>query len=621
MPPTKVVSNSTRLGANLTPGGDAEFLIWAPNAQSVSVRLCGSDVLVPMQLSARGYHSAIIDKLEPGARYVYLLDDGHEHPDPASRFQPEGVHGPSQVVDTKAFAWTDQNWKGHPLERSVFYELHVGAYSKEGTFDVLIAELPHLVDLGITTLELMPVAQFPGSRNWGYDGVYPFAPQNSYGGPESLQRLVNEAHAHGLSVALDVVYNHLGPEGNYLNAFGPYFTDRYRTPWGEAINFDGPDSDEVRRFFIENALYWLEDYHFDALRLDAVHGMYDFGARHFLEELKTSVDKLSADLGRPLYLIAESDLNDSRLLQDPQHGGYALDSQWSDDFHHSVHALLTKEDRGYYSDFGGTVPLAATLREGWYYTGQYSSYRKRHHGNSPKGISPSKFVVCSQNHDQVGNRAAGERLSRLLNFEGLKLAAGITLLSPFVPLLFMGEEYGEPAPFQYFTSHGDPGLVEAVRRGRREEFASFGWQDSVPDPQDERTFQRSHLNTSLKSTEPHKTIHEFYQRLIRIRTELNLGRAVSKVVRELGSDTLLLGYPDDTQQSAMVFNFAEFPVILTVPELAGKWTTMLQSASTRWNGPEPDLPATITLEADRDLRISPYSFLVLKRLSMLSEAE
>ncbi len=621
MPPTKVVSNSTRLGANLTPGGDVEFLVWAPNAQSVSVRLCGSDVLVPMQLSARGYHSAIIDKLEPGARYVYRLDDGHEHPDPTSRFQPEGVHGPSQVVDTKAFVWTDQNWKGHPLERSVFYELHVGAYSKEGTFDVLIAELPQLVDLGVTTLELMPVAQFPGSRNWGYDGVYPFAPQNSYGDPESLQRLVNEAHARGLSIALDVVYNHLGPEGNYLNAFGPYFTDRYRTPWGEAINFDGPDSDEVRRFFIENAVYWLEDYHFDALRLDAVHGMHDFGARHFLEELKTSVDKLSANLGRPLYLIAESDLNDSRLLQDPQHGGYALDSQWSDDFHHSVHALLTKEDRGYYSDFSGIVPLAATLREGWYYTGQYSSYRKRHHGNSPKGISPSKFVVCSQNHDQVGNRAAGERLSSLVNFEGLKLAAGITLLSPFVPLLFMGEEYGEPAPFQYFTSHGDPGLVEAVRRGRREEFASFGWQDSVPDPQDERTFQRSHLNTSLKSTEPHKTLYEFYQRLIRIRTELNLGRAVSKVVRELGSDTLLLGYPDDSQQSAMVFNFAEFPVILTVPELAGKWTTMLQSASTRWNGPEPDLPATITLEADRDLRISPYSFLVLKRLSMLSEAE
>ena len=290
MPQTNIVSNSTQLGAHLTPDGGAEFLVWAPKSHSVSVHLCSKDELVPMQPGTHGYHRAVVRNLEPGARYFYRLEDGRDLPDPASRFQPEGVHGSSQVVNTTTFQWTDRDWKGRALESSVFYELHVGTYTKEGTFDALIAQLPQLVDLGVTTVELMPVAQFPGARNWGYDGVYPFAPQNSYGGPESLQRLVNAVHALGLAVALDVVYNHLGPEGNYLSAFGPYFTDRYRTPWGEAINFDGPDSDEVRRFFIENALYWLEDYHFDALRLDAVHGICDFGARHFLAELKSEVE-------------------------------------------------------------------------------------------------------------------------------------------------------------------------------------------------------------------------------------------------------------------------------------------------------------------------------------------
>ena len=430
----------------------------------------------------------------------------------------------------------------------------------------------------------MPIAQFPGSRNWGYDGVYLFAPQNSYGGPAALRRLVNAAHARGLSVALDVVYNHLGPEGNYLNAFGPYFTDRYRTPWGQAINFDGESSDEVRRFFIENAVYWLEDYHFDALRLDAVHGIFDFGARHFLAELKSAVAALSARLGRPLHLIAESDLNDSRLLRDAGQGGYALDGQWSDDFHHSVHVLLTSESRGYYSDFGGIAPLAETLKEGWYYSGQYSTHRQRRHGNCPSGIAPSKFVVCTQNHDQVGNRAAGERLTALVDFESLKLAAGINLLSPFVPLLFMGEEYGETAPFQYFTSHGDPALVEAVRRGRREEFASFGWKGSVPDPQDEQTFVRSSLNHSLKEKDPHRTLLRFYQELIRIRREFKLGAAASHSVRELAKESLFLAFQTQPKAVAIAFNFSDSSFALSVPELAGDWTTILESSAACWSG-------------------------------------
>ena len=603
-----------RLGANRLRDGSWEFLLWAPNARSVSLHFPHSGELLTMAPLARGYFRAAIENLEPGSRYFFQLDGARELPDPASRFQPEGVHGPSEVVDLDHFHWTDQNWRGRTLERSIFYELHVGTYTAEGTFDALISQLPELVELGITTVELMPVAQFPGSRNWGYDGVYPFAPQNSYGGPESLQRFVNAAHEHGLSIALDVVYNHLGPEGNYLNAYGPYFTDRYRTPWGPALNFDGAGSDEVRRLFIENALYWLEDYHFDALRLDAVHGIFDFSARHFLAELKSAVADLSKRLGKMIHCIAESDLNDSRLLHNHAQGGYDLDAQWSDDFHHSVHRLLTGEDRGYYADFEGIAPLASTLRDGWYYKGQYSHYRQRHHGNSPEGIAASKVVVCNQNHDQVGNRAAGERLSALVNFEALKLAAGITLLSPFVPLLFMGEEYGETAPFQYFTSHSDPELVEAVRRGRREEFAAFGWEEekAVPDPQDESTFLRSKPDHSRKSEEPHRTLLRLYQNLIRTRREYDLGDSAPRSVREVGDSALLVLRQAERSQQLMIFNFGQSPIPLNLPDIPGTWRMVMNSADASWHGPARRLANEITLNAG-GLELSPYSFVVMEK--------
>ena len=588
MQTTEILIQRQRIGPHRLPDGSWEFLLWAPLARSVRLQLRSDDELIELEPLPKGYFRANVAELNEGAQYLYRLDDKRALPDPASRFQPEGVHGPSQIVDTASFQWTDQNWKGIPLENSIFYELHVGTYTQEGTFDALIPHLPYLADLGITTIELMPVAQFPGSRNWGYDGVYPFAPQNSYGGPVALHRLVDSAHAQGLTVALDVVCNHLGPEGNYSSAFGPYFTDRYRTPWGQAINFDGQGSDEVRRLFIENALYWFEDYHLDALRLDAVHGIFDFSARHFLAELKSSVAQLSTRLARPLHLIAESDLNDARLLHDPEHGGYGLDGQWSDDFHHSVHRLLTKEDSGYYTDFAGITPLAATLKEGWYYSGQYSRFRQRSHGNSPHGLAASKFVVFTQNHDQVGNRAFGERLTALVDFESLKLAAGINLLSPFVPLLFMGEEYGETAPFQYFTSHGDPELIESVRRGRREEFADFGWEQNVPDPQDEDTYKRSHLNHSLKEKSKHQTLFNFYQQLIRIRREFNLGSAASHTVRELGNCLLLL-FDINPKGLAILFNFAGHPVTLEISDLEGNWIARLDSAAPRWNGSAPNL--------------------------------
>ena len=610
-----------RLGANRLADGRWEFLLWAPNARSVSLHLLHSGELLAMAPLSRGYFHRTVENLEPGTRYFLQLDGARELPDPASRFQPEGVHGPSEVVDLNQFQWTDQNWQGRTLERSIFYEIHVGTYTAQGTFDALIPHIPELVELGITTVELMPVAQFPGSRNWGYDGVYPFAPQNSYGGPKALERFVNAAHEHGLSVALDVVYNHLGPEGNYLNAYGPYFTDRYRTPWGQALNFDGAGSDEVRRFFIENALYWLENYHFDALRLDAVHGIFDFSARHFLTEIKSAVGDLSKRLGKMIHCIAESDLNDSRLLLNHEQGGYDLDAQWSDDFHHSVHRLLTGEDRGYYADFEGIAPLAATLRDGWYYKGQYSHYRQRHHGNSPRGIAASQVVVCNQNHDQVGNRAAGERLSSLVNFESLKLAAGITLLSPFVPLLFMGEEYGETAPFQYFTSHGDPELVEAVRRGRREEFAAFGWEaeKAVPDPQDESTFLRSKPDHSRKSEEPHRTLWRLYQNLIRTRREYDLGDPAPRSVREIGDSALLVLRQAERSQQLMIFNFGKSPMPLNLPDIPGPWRMVMNSADASSTSPGYDLPDRITLNAD-GLELSPYTFMVMEQEQARTEA-
>ena len=610
-----------RLGANRLADGRWEFLLWAPNARSVSLHLLHNGELLAMAPLSRGYFHRTVENLEPGTRYFLQLDGARDLPDPASRFQPEGVHGPSEVVDLNQFQWTDQNWHGRTLERSIFYEIHVGTYTAQGTFDALIPHIPELVELGITTVELMPVAQFPGSRNWGYDGVYPFAPQNSYGGPKALERFVNAAHEHGLSVALDVVYNHLGPEGNYLNAYGPYFTDRYRTPWGQALNFDGAGSDEVRRFFIENALYWLENYHFDALRLDAVHGIFDFSARHFLTEIKSAVRDLSKRLGKLIHCIAESDLNDSRLLLNHEQGGYDLDAQWSDDFHHSVHRLLTGEDRGYYADFEGIGPLAATLRDGWYYKGQYSHYRQRHHGNSPRGIAASQVVVCNQNHDQVGNRAAGERLSSLVNFESLKLAAGITLLSPFVPLLFMGEEYGETAPFQYFTSHGDPELVEAVRRGRREEFAAFGWEaeKAVPDPQDESTFLRSKPDHSRKSEEPHRTLWRLYQNLIRTRREYDLGDPAPRSVREIGDSALLVLRQAERSQQLMIFNFGKSPMPLNLPDIPGPWRMVMNSADASPNSPGYDLPDKIRLNAD-GLELSPYSFMVMEQEQARTEA-
>jgi maltooligosyltrehalose trehalohydrolase len=399
-------------------------------------------------------------------------------------------------VDPQAFEWTDLSWCGLPLSDFIIYELHVGAFTAEGTFDAVIPQLRYLKEtVGVTAIEVMPVAQFPGCRNWGYDGAHPFAVQSSYGGPDGLKRLVNACHATGLAVILDVVYNHLGPEGNYLGDFGPYFTDRYKTPWGSAINYDGPDSDAVRHYVVSNALYWVTEYHIDALRLDAIHGIFDFSAVHILKELTVAVHQQAASLGRQVFMIAESDLNDSRIIDPPSHGGYGVDAQWNDDFHHALRVTFTGEHTGYYQDFHGLKDLRTALQEGFVYQGQPSTYRRRRHGNSSQHCHPSQFIVFAQNHDQIGNRATGDRLSAQLSFEALKAAQALVLLSPNLPLLFMGEEYGETAPFQYFIDHGDPALVEAVKQGREKEFAHFNWRpEDIPHPQDPATFERCRLH-------------------------------------------------------------------------------------------------------------------------------
>jgi maltooligosyltrehalose trehalohydrolase len=575
---------------------------------------------IPMERDPLGYFRAVVDGVEPGCRYLYRLDGGETRPDPASRFQPDGVHAASQVSDPTAFRWTDQSWKGVALRETVFYEVHVGTHTRGGTLTALLPHLDRLADLGITTIELMPLSQFPGGRNWGYDGVFPFALQNSYGGVADLQEFVNAAHAKKLAVCLDVVYNHLGPEGNYLNEYGPYFTDFYHTPWGSALNFDGRQSDDVRHFFMESALYWLEHFHIDALRLDAVHSIYDASANPFLAELSNQVRDLSKRLGREIVLIAESDLNDARVVlpTGTEAEGLGMGGQWSDDFHHSLHTLLTGENAGYYADFGTIHHLAKTISNGWYYDGIYAPHRERRHGNSPRKLEPKQFVVCIQNHDQVGNRALGDRISQLTDFEGLKLVAGVTTLSPFTPLLFMGEEYGEKAPFQYFTSHGDPALVEAVRKGRQAEFSNFGWKGEIPDPQSEATFERSRLDHSLAAQEPHRTLWLFYIQLLEYRRTRRLGNVKPSAVEELRSAVLVLR-DVGAGRVATIFHFGESPTKLSFHLSPGSWTKQIDSADPKWSGPLAS-PERIEGGDAVQLTLQPRSFVVYEQSNADSRA-
>jgi maltooligosyltrehalose trehalohydrolase len=497
------------------------FEVWAPAARTLEVKI--EDQKFPLFKRERGWWSGAVEAAGPGTDYLFVIN-GEEPgvPDPRSRWQPNGVHGPSRIFNPAAFAWSDAQWQAPPLPSAVLYELHIGTFTTQGTLEGAECRLDYLKELGITHIQLMPVAAFAGDRGWGYDGVDLYAPHSAYGGPTALQHFVNACHEKGLAVLLDVVYNHLGFVGNYLSRFAPYFTAVHFTPWGEAVNLEEAESTEVRRFFIDNALMWLRDYHCDGLRLDAVHAFVDRSAIHFLEQLTKEVRALEFQMGKHFVVIAESDLNDPRLVSAAEAGGFGMDAQWSDDFHHALFTVLTGERQGYYRDFGSLAALVKSLREVFVYAGGYSEYRRRNHGRPVVRLPGYRFLGYAQNHDQVGNRAKGDRLSQIAGVGRAKIAAALVLSSPFIPLLFQGEEFGASTPFQYFTSFEDPEMGRLVSAGRKREFASFVWNlDEIPDPQERTTFERSKLDWTELHREPHAALLAWHKDLIGLRRALS----------------------------------------------------------------------------------------------------
>jgi len=591
-------------GNNMT-----EFILWAPFRSSVKLKILTSEErIISLRPVERGYWRAEVEDIPAGTRYLYILDESVERPDPASFYQPKGVHGPSEVVDHAEFEWNDADWSPPATHQMIIYELHIGTFTEEGTFDGAIAKLDHLVELGINMVELMPVAQFSGWRNWGYDGVYPYAVQNSYGGPNALKRFVNECHRRGIGVILDVVYNHLGPEGNYLRDFGPYFTDSYSTPWGEAINLDGPYSDEVRDFFINNAIYWMEQYHIDALRLDATHTIFDMRPEHFLSELKRRTTERASQLKRRFYLIAETNLNDPKLVRPSSKGGYGLDGMWNEDFHHSIHSFLTGQRDGYYVDYGKMEHILKCLNDGFTYTGQYSEFRKRSHGAPVSDIAYHRFIAFLQNHDQVGNRPLGERLSVLVPFQALKAAAVVLFLSPFVPLIFMGEEFAEENPFFYFIDHQDPALVKAVREGRKKEFEDFHWPESPPDPKAEKTFYRSKINWQRLNMSREKGLFELYRQLIRLRKEESAlkNTIADSIVADAEATVLKIERRSESYEEVIVglVNLGPEGQSVRLPDAD---IVLLSTEEERFAGSRQTLPQPAS-----DIILMPYEALVLK---------
>lgn len=598
------------LGALPLSDDHYQFKVWAPFAESLDLELItrtGSKLL-PMRKEKNGYFVLNYEIDEPNARYYYVFNKEKKFPDPSSRYQPEGVHGPSQLIKFSETQW-DPHWQSKPLSQYIIYELHVGTYTEAGTFAAIIPHLDELARLGITAIELMPVAQYSGNRNWGYDGTYPFAVQNSYGGPHELRKLLAAAHERQIAVILDVVYNHLGPEGNYLGNFGPYFTDQYHTPWGKALNFDQAWSNQVRRYFIENALYWLTDFHIDALRLDAVHAIFDQSAYTFLRELADHVAALNKLTQRSHYLIAESDLNDIRIILPSKKNGFGIDAQWSDDFHHALVALMTGERNSYYQDFGQLSHLAKAYREGFVYSGQYSPHRKRNHGISSKKIPGQQFIVCSQNHDQIGNRLFGDRLTASLDFPELKLIAALVICSPYIPLLFMGEEYGELAPFQFFVSHSDPELIKLVREGRKREFA---WQDEIPDPQAEEIFLKCKLNHHLKMKGHHHEMYLFYKALLKLRRSLpalaNLNKKTMKLKINHATSMMQIQRYHQNQTLLLLchFNKKNIQVRLNIPTRS--WQKILSSHDEKWSCTLSQTPTIVTNRAE--ITLLPFEFVL-----------
>ncbi|MFO7869318.1 MAG: malto-oligosyltrehalose trehalohydrolase [Bacteroidales bacterium] len=605
-------SNSRSLGVTFNSGnGMAQVMVWAPEKSSVKIEIPAKQLVLPLNKGERGYWMLNTQKIAPGDQYRFILNDTEQLPDPASIKQPDGVHGLSEAGDLSRYEWHDSSWINHHLADYIIYELHTGTFTEEGTLSAIIDTLPYLSSLGITAIEIMPVAQFPGSRNWGYDGVLPFAVQNSYGAHTALQQLVDACHQHNIAVILDVVYNHLGPEGNILGMFGPYFTDTYQTPWGQAINFDDSGCDEVRRYFIENALMWLRDFHIDGLRLDAVHAIKDLGAKHFLAELADCVSALEKTTERSYYLIAECDLNDPKYIQSTRTCGYGMHAQWIDEFHHALRVTAGEPATGYYSDFKGLPHLSKSYRDAYVYDGLYSEHRSRTFGAPASHLPSEKFVVFSQNHDQVGNRMKGERTSHLLSFEMQKLLAGAVLVSPYIPMLFMGEELSAASPFLYFVSHTDTALIEAVRKGRKAEFKDFHSDGEAPDPQSEETFLASKIPWADADKQPHSTLVKYYKSLIsfrkKYRTFLTRDTENFNVSHYESEKIICLRYTKGEAVLLCILNFSPTPQPLA--EYAGETDVhmLFNSADPAWNGKHP-VPAECNNAST--IRIPPESLTI-----------
>jgi maltooligosyltrehalose trehalohydrolase len=559
------------------------FSVWAPELKSMSLHIITPyQATFPMQKDREGYFVVECDNIEDGANYCYQPDDDVDVPDPASAFQPTGVHGHSQVVDHDRFTWSDQNWHGKPLKDLIIYELHIGTFTEAGTFEAAIERLDDLVDLGVNAIECMPVAQFPGARNWGYDGSFPYAVQNSYGGPHGLKKLVDACHRKGIVFILDVVYNHMGPEGNYFHKFGPYFSKAYHVPWGDSLNFDQQWSDGVREYFLNNIEHWIVNYHIDGLRLDAIHTIFDSNPVHILDAFNRRAGELAGRTGRPVFLIAESDLNDPRVIRDPSIGGYGFDAQWLDDFHHALYVLVHPEGKKRYEDFGNIYQLAKAFKDGFVSSGEYVNFRKRKYGASSAGIDGDSFIVFTQNHDQVGNRVLGERISALVGKDELKVSAAALILSPYIPMLFMGEEYADSAPFMYFVDHSDKELIAAVREGRKKEFAGLGDASEPKDAQDEQTFLDCKLKWYLRSEGHHAELLQWYKDLIRMRKDNTVFQQYDKTYLHASviAPKCLAIYrylPDASQKAFVFFNFSDAAVEYSFDE--DGWRLLMSSSA------------------------------------------
>jgi maltooligosyltrehalose trehalohydrolase len=596
------------------------FKVWAPEIEEMVLHIVKPfEKVYSMAKDREGNFTVAVETKEKELQYFFRPNNEKDLPDPASEYQPGGVHGPSQTVDDCSYVWTDDEWKAPALKELIIYELHIGVFTPKGTFEAVIDRLDDLVSVGINAIEIMPVAQFPGDRNWGYDGVFPYAVQNSYGGPEGLKRLVDACHNKGIAVILDVVYNHLGPEGNYFSQFAPYFTSRYHTPWGDAINFDDAWSDGVREYFSENVIYWFENFHIDCLRCDAIHAMFDNGPVHFWQLTTAKVKALEEKLGKQFHLIAESDLNDPKVIRGVEQSGWGFDAQWLDDFHHALYILINEQDKQRYYDFGSISQMAKAYSDGFVHSGEWVRFRKRKYGASSAGIPGDRFVVFNQNHDQVGNREDGRRLNMLVDFERAKLAAAAILLSPYIPMLFMGEEYAEESPFFYFVSHSDKDLIKAVREGRKKEFAEFGFGDDVPDPQDENTYTESKLQWDRRNGNHHKTMLEWYKELIKLRKSLpSLKEFIKEMIHtEVIKESAIAIFRHTKEKYngiVCLFNFSQ-EVVEYTSEVMEFGEKILDSREERWVHNRDTLTATSQVKNRNTVIMQPLSVVIYTLVS------